>query len=174
MHQQKRVLKDSCKKSNVQYVKKEIDMPSFQEIKPGDDIQEVIKAAFDAELEVSGEWGYTKELASVIKDSEHINQVEHTLASMRAYIEMNMTLEKEERYGSINLNEKDRVEVKDDSKRFHKVTYEISAMKEDVYADFINEYKEGHSKPSFDIGDHFKRRKEETLLREVIYWFEVV
>jgi len=150
-------------------------MKNFQEIKPGDDIKEVIKAAFDADLEVSGEWGYTKELATIIKDSQiPVNQAEHTLASMRAYLEMNMTLEKEERYGSINLSEKDRVEEKEEGRLFHKVSYEISAMKEDIYADFIKEYKEGHSKPDFDISDHFKRRKEATLLRDVIYWFEIL
>jgi hypothetical protein len=135
-------------------------MSIFKEILPGDDIKEVIKAAFDADLDVKGEWGYSKELASIIQDDEHIKEIEHTLATMRAYIEMNMTLEKVERYGSINLNEKDR--VKDGS--FHKVTYEISAMKEDEYAGFIDEYKKGHSKPEFDISDHFKRRKESTLI----------
>ena len=145
-------------------------MSNFKEIQPGDKIKEVIKAAFDANLEVEGEWGYTKELASVIQNSEDVKQVEHTLATMRAYIEMNMTLEKEERYGSINLNEKDR-EEKDG---FDKVIYEISAMKEDEYASFIAEYKEGHSKEDFDISDHFKRRNEATLLREVEHWFEVI
>ena len=147
-----------------------MNMSNFKEIQPGDDIKEVIKAAFDTDIEVKGEWGYTKEFATVIEDSEGIKQVEHTLAMMRAYIEMNMTLEKEERYGSINLNETDR-EVLDG---FHKVTYEISAMKEDEYAGFIDEYKEGHSKPDFDISDHFKRRKEATLIREVHHWFNVV
>ncbi len=149
-------------------------MKNFQEIKPGDDIKEVIKAAFDAELAVSGEWGYTKELATMINDSQTpLNQVEHTLASMRAYLEMNMTLDKDERYGSINLSEKNRVEVQEDARLFHKVSYEISAMKENVYADFIDEYKQGHSKPDFDISDHFKRRKDATLLRDVIHWFEI-
>ena len=145
-------------------------MLDFKQIQPGDKIQEVIKAAFDADVEVLGEWGYTKELASIIENSENVKQVEHTLATMRAYIEMNMTLEKEERYGSINLNEKDREE----SEGFHQVTYEISAMKEDAYASFIDEYKQGHSQPDFDISDHFKRRKEATLIREVIHWFKVV
>lgn len=145
-------------------------MSSFKDIQPGDDIKEVIKAAFDADLEVKGEWGYTKKLSTVIENDEQIKQIEHTLAMMRAYIEMSMTLEKEERYGSINLNETNREE----EGSFHKVTYEISAMKEDEYAGFIDEYKEGHSKPEFDISDHFKRRKEATLIREVIHWFEVL
>jgi len=145
-------------------------MSQFKEIQPGDEIKEVIKAAFDTDMDVQGEWGYTKELATIIKNSEGIKQMEHTLAMMRAYIEMNMTLEKEERYGSINLNETNREE----QDGFHKVTYEISAMKEDEYAGFIDEYKEGHSKPEFDISDHFKRRKEATLVREVTHWFKLV
>lgn len=145
-------------------------MSKFIEIPPGDEIRKVIKAAFDTDMDVKGEWGYTKELATMISDSEDIQQVEHTLAMMRAYIEMNMTLEKEDRYGSINVNEKQR-EVLDG---FHKVSYEISAMKEDEYAGFIDEYKMGHAKPDFDISDHFKRRKEATLIREVQHWFKVV
>jgi len=149
-------------------MKKRIHM--FKEIQPGDDIKEVIKAAFDTDMEVKGEWGYSQELSSIIEDNESVKQVEHTLATMRAYIEMNMTLEKEDRYGSINVNEKER-EEKDS---FHKVSYEVTAMKEEKYAFFINEYKQGHSKPEFDISDHFKRRKEATLLRQVTYWFKVV
>ncbi|PHR59533.1 MAG: hypothetical protein COA44_00905 [Arcobacter sp.] len=145
-------------------------MSQFIEIQPGDDIKEVIKAAFDTDIKVKGEWGYTKELATAIQGSDQVTQVEHTLAMMRAYIEMNMTLQKEDRYGSINLNETSREE----QDGFHKVRYEISAMKEDEYAGFIKEYKEGHSKPEFDISDHFKRRKESTLIREVIHWFKVL
>jgi len=148
-------------------------MSDFIQIQPGDDIKKVIKAAFDADLDVSGEWGYTQELATVIDDSEQVSQLEHTLASMRAYIEMNMTLEKEDRYGSINLNEKDREELQTDEGLFHKVDYEVSAIKEDLYADFINEYKEGHATPGFDISDHFKRRKVATLIRDVVYWFKI-
>ena len=148
-------------------------MSEFIQIQPGDDIAKVIKAAFDADLQVTGEWGYTQDLASVIENSAQVKQLEHTLASMRAYIEMNMTLEKEKRYGSINLNEKDREEIKDEEGLFHKVSYEVSAMKEDVYADFINEYKQGHATVGFDIGDHFKRRKEATLIRDIIYWFRI-
>ena len=145
-------------------------MNNFMQIQPGDKIKEVIKAAFDTDLEVEGEWGYTKELSTIIENSDEIKQVEHTLAMMRAYIEMNMTLQKEERYGSINLNETHREEEGDS----HKVTYEISAMKEDEYAGFIDEYKEGHAQEGFDISDHFKRRKEATLIREVNHWFKVL
>ena len=46
-------------------------------------------------------------------------------------------------------------------------------MREDDYTSFINEYKEESETKGFDMADHFKRRKEATLTREVTHWFEV-
>ena len=43
-------------------------------------------------------------------------------------------------------------------------------MLESDYAKFIDEYKDGYGKEGFDIQDHFKRREEATLKREVVYW----
>lgn len=149
-------------------------MVTFDKIKSDDNLREVIKTAFDADLSVSGAWGYTQELATIIESTEApLNQLEHMLASMRAYIEMNMTLPAEERYGSINLNETQREQIKDGSLVFDKVTYEITAMKESHYTAFINEYKEGLGKKDFDITAHFEERKQATITRSEIYWFEV-
>ena len=135
---------------------------------------EVIKSAFDTDLEVNGAWGYTQSLATVIEHTDlPILQLEHTLASMRAYIEMNMTQEKKDRYGSINLNETSREQIQKDGSTYDKVTYEITAMKEETYALFINEYKEGYGTEVFDLNEHFKRRKEATLSRVIIFWFNV-
>jgi hypothetical protein len=150
-------------------------MSQFDQIPSGEPIQEVIKAAFDADLPLSGGWGYTKALATVIDanpDTIPLSQLEHMIASMRTYLEMNMTLPEKERYGSINLNETARETVENKEQIFHKVTYEISAMREDTYAAFIEEYKEGYGKEGFDMEDHFKRRKEATLIRVETYWFE--
>ena len=94
-------------------------------------------------------------------------------ASMRAYIEMNMTLNEEERYGSINLREIGREQIAIGTLLYDKVNYEISAIKEKVYASFINAYKEGYGKENFDIEAHFNERKKATLIREVTHWFEV-
>ncbi len=137
-------------------------------------IKEVIKSAFDADLSLSGGWGYTKKHATVIHDTKGmpIDQFEHTLTTMRAYIEMNMTLAKEDRYGSINPKELAREEIAEAGLLYDKVTYEVSGMKEDLYASFINEYKENAEKPDFDLADHFNRRKEATLKRTVEHWFE--
>ena len=149
-------------------------MSIFQQIISNHDLKEVIKSAFDTDLEVNGAWGYTQALATVIEKTDiPILQLEHTLASMRAYIEMNMTQEKEERYGSINVNEITREQCEEDRQVYDKVSYEITAMKEDIYASFINEYKEGYGTEDFDINEHFKRRKEATLTRVITYWFEV-
>lgn len=149
-------------------------MSKFQSIESSDSIKEIIKAAFDVELSLSGGWGYTKELATVIHDAHGrpLDQFEHTLATMRAYIEMNMTLAKEDRYGSINPHEIKREEISEAGLLYDRVTYEITGMKEDIYASFIDEYKENSQKPDFDLADHFNRRKEATLKRTVEHWFE--
>jgi hypothetical protein len=89
---------------------------------------------------------------------------------MRAYLEMNMTLEEDERYGAINLNELSREPIGG----LEKVVYEVSAMKELEYKAFIAEYKENLEKSDFDMNDHFARRKEATLKREVLHWFKVL
>ncbi|MCF6206947.1 MAG: hypothetical protein L3J47_08685 [Sulfurovum sp.] len=151
-------------------------MTPFPKLSHEEPIAEVIKAAFDATLPIQGGWGYTMEEATVFTDNPDklpLPQLEHMIASMRAYLEMNMTQPKEERYGSINLNEKSRETFTDENKIYHKITYEVSAMKEDIYAAFIDEYKEGYGKDDFDMEDHFKRRKEATLIRVEPYWFEV-
>ena len=139
-------------------------------------MRKVVKSAFDVDLEVAGAWGYNKEESTILQGNHNnspLNQFEHTLASMRAYLEMNMTQEKKDRYGSINLNEISREYFEDNGLTYHEVNYEITAMKDDDYAIFINEYKEGYGKENFDLNDHFKRRKEKTLTRTVKHWFEV-
>lgn len=149
-------------------------MVTFEPLKSGDDIKEVIKTAFDTDLSISGDWGYTQDQALVIESTTTpLSQLEHMLASMRAYIEMNMTLSEEDRYGSINLNEVQREQIKDGDKLYDKVTYEITAMKEQDYTAFINEYKEGLGKEGFDITEHFNQRKKATITRNEVYWFEV-
>ena len=149
-------------------------MSNFQTITSSDPIKDIIKSAFDTEVSLSGGWGYTKELATVIHDDKGIpiEQFEHTIAMMRAYIEMNMTLPEDERYGSINPSEQHREQIYEAGLCYDKVTYEISGMKEDVFASFINEYKESSEKPDFDLSDHFNRRNEATLKRTVEHWFE--
>lgn len=149
-------------------------MFTFEQLKSGDNLKEVIKSAFDADLSISGAWGYTKELATVIESGDiPLKQLEHMIASMRAYIEMNMTLPEEERFGSINLNETHREQIQVENLVYDKVTYEITAMKENTYTAFINEYKEGLGKEGFDITEHFNQRKKATLTRSEEYWFEI-
>jgi len=146
-------------------------MQKFKEIVAEENLREFVKVAFNADLEIYGAWGYTQELATVIskENEDSVAQIEFTLATMRAYLEMNMTLEEEERYGAINLTELKREKFDG----FEKVVYEISAMKERDYKIFIAEYKEKNGEADFDMSQHFQRRKEATLKREVIYWFKV-
>lgn len=145
-------------------------MEKFKQISSDDGIKKVIKAAFDSDLDVDGGWGYTADDATIIKKSTESKNMQHTLASMRAYLEMNMTLGKDERYGSININETSRQNQDD----LEEVTYEISAMKEKIYADFINEYKKEYGKSSFNMNEHFQKRKEATLIRKVKQFFKLI
>lgn len=149
-------------------------MVLFEKIQSDNNLKEVIKSAFDTELYVSGGWGYDQESATILeKTDQPISQLEHLIASMRTYLEMNMTQQKEQRYGAINLNEISREELHDDRQLYHKITYTITAMKEDQYNGFIKEYKEGYGKNDFDLSGHFERRKKATLSREEVYWFEI-
>ena len=149
-------------------------MVTFEQLKSDNDLKEVIKTAFDAELALSGAWGYTQELATVIESTKvPLSQLEHMLASMRSYIEMNITLPPKDRYGSINLNETHREQIEVDDLIYDKVTYEITAMKEELYTAFINQYKEGLGKEGFDITEHFDQRKKATINRSETYWFEI-
>ena len=149
-------------------------MIAFEQLQSHNDLKEVIKAAFDAELAVSGSWGYSQELATIIQSTDvPLKQLEHMIASMRSYIEMNMTLSEEERYGSINLNETHREQMQVKDLVYDKITYEITAMKEKTYTAFINEYKEGLGTEGFDITAHFNQRKEATITRNEVYWFEI-
>ena len=148
-------------------------MPHFEIISSSDPIGTIIKSAFDMDVHLGGGWGYTQEDATIIHSTNNLpaEQFEHTLATMRAYIEMNMTLSKDKRYGSINPNETHREEIVLNNKTYHKVSYEVTGMKEDLYADFINQYKKGYGTPEFDMSAHFEQRKEATLHRNVIHWF---
>lgn len=145
-------------------------MEKFKQISSDDNIKKVIEAAFNSDLDVDGGWGYTPDDATIIPKSQESKTLQHTLASMRAYLEMNMTLDEDERYGSININEKAR--QKRDA--LEEITYEISAMKESVYAQFINEYKENYGKSSFNMNEHFQKRKDATLIREVKQFFKLI
>jgi len=152
-------------------------MTTFKNLQEDTNIQELIKDTFDADLSLSGSWGYSQEQATIInalpQENMPINQLEHMISSIRAHLEMNITQEKEKRYAGINANEKARESISIENKTFDKICYEVTAIKEDLYYAFIKEYKEGYETEAFDLSDHFKRRKEATLTREVTHYFEV-
>ena len=151
-------------------------MTTFNQLIEQDNIQEFIKTTFDIDFPLSGNWGYSEEEATVIDSLPHgmpLKQLEHTLTTIRAHLEMDITQEKENRYGGINANEKSRELITKETATFEKITYEITAMKEDLYNAFIKEYKAGYENEKLDLNEHFKRRKEATILRETVHYFEV-
>jgi len=151
-------------------------MATFKKLQENTDIRKLIKSTFDADLPLTGSWGYTKETATVIEalpEGMSLPQLEHMITTIRAHLEMNITQEKESRYGAINANERAREESSRDADVFNKITYEVTGIKEERFNAFIKEYKEGYGKEDFDLNAHFKRRQEATLTREVVHYFEV-
>ena len=151
-------------------------MTHFNPLKENSNIQALIKTTFEADLPISGSWGYTQKEATVIHSLPEAMteiQLQHMLSSIRAHLEMNITQEPENRYGGINANERAREILSDETATFHKVTYEITAIKEALFNTFIKEYKAGYGKENFDLNTHFQERKEATLTREVIHYFNV-
>lgn len=151
-------------------------MITFNTLQETTNIQTLIKDTFDADLPLSGDWGYSQEKPTVIKSLPQgmpLVQLEHTLTTIRAYLEMNITQVEVNRYGGINANEKSREVLRNDTSTIHKVTYEITAIKEKLYNAFIKEYKAGYENETLDLNDHFKRRKAATLIREIVHYFEV-
>jgi len=139
-----------------------------------DNIEEIIKSVFSMNLSVGGGWGYKEELATHLKKSEIPTiQLEHTIASMRTHLDMNIIRKEEERYGGINLNEISREEYYSNSQLYHKVSYAVTAIKEKEYNVFIEEYKEHYGKKDFDMSEYFERRREATLGKTEIYWFRI-
>jgi len=147
----------------------------FPKIPATEPIKEVILAAFDLSLEIAGGWGYSTEDAMQLLSpfSVPLPQLEYTLASMRTHIEMHMVLPDEERYGGINLTEKSRKTDIMDKKVYDVVTYEVTAIKEVEYTQFIDAYKEGYGQDGFDMEAHFQARKEATLHRSITLYFDI-
>jgi hypothetical protein len=151
-------------------------MNEFSRLPNTEPLQKVIKAAFDTDIDIDGGWGYDETAPLHIRTlSEGIlrEQMQHMLASMRTYLEMHLTLPKEKRYGSINLNEVKRERFERNGRKLECVTYRAEAMKESDYEAFIEEYKQGYGKSDFDLNDHFQRRKEATITRTVTLWFDI-
>lgn len=152
-----------------------IDMITFTPLSTVENLQDILVSTFNMPMPLNGGWGYGQDTATVITsiDSMSKDQIEHTFAMMRAHLEMQLTLPKEERYGSINVNEVSRKILHVDGKTYESVTYEIKAIKETDYQAFIEEYKAGYETESFDMEDHFRRRKEATLVRTETFWFDI-
>ncbi len=146
----------------------------FENLPAVDDIAGVIKDIFNVDLDVLGGWGYDNNSAVIVKSLYMpIDQFLYMFASIRANIQMNMTLEKEESYGGINCTFIDGKQVEIEDKVYDMITFEITAMKESTYTNFIQEYKDNYGKnKDFDLSDHFKRRNENTITIQSDFWFD--
>ncbi|MEA3315217.1 MAG: hypothetical protein U9Q30_05120 [Campylobacterota bacterium] len=148
-------------------------MIKFEEIKSDDSVNDILKGTFNLELPISGGWGYSElEMVEILNNSVPKEQLQYMFGTARSTIEMSLTQPKENRYAGINLKEISREEEILEGKTISKVKYEISAILEDIYNEFISEYKENHGKDDFDIASHFKQRDEKSIKLEKIIYFK--
>jgi hypothetical protein len=144
----------------------------FKELENVDNIKDIIKNLFNIDLDISGGWGYTKQNALILNSLDiPMEQFMNLFATLRANIEMNFALNQSERYGGVVLNLQSKDTIFEEGRVFTLATFKISAMNERVYADFIKEYKDNYGKKEFNLVDHFKRRKDQTIIRIIDYWF---
>lgn len=149
-------------------------MTEFKPIENVENIAELILEAFDVKLDISGGWGYDPKNPVVVHSlSMPIDQFLNLFAMIRANIEMNLTLDEEERYGGINVHFKDGEQFSIENKTYDHIQFEITAMKEKAYADVIQEYKDNYGKnQDFDMDAHFQKRKELSITCVADFWFE--
>ena len=144
----------------------------FKPIESVENISTVIKNLFDVDLNISGGWGYDNSSAIITEKLDMpIEQFVHMFATMRANIEMNLALDENKRYGGINLTPKSDKKIEINNKTYNVASFTITAINEKKYAKFIKEYKDGYGKERFDLANHFNKRKENTITREVDCWF---
>ena len=146
----------------------------FKQITPVDDMSRLILEVFDVKLDISGGWGYDYKNPIIVNSLDtSIDQFLNLFASLRANIEMNMTLEEDERYGGINVHFLDGEQFSIENRTYDHVRFEVTAMREKDYAKVIKEYKDNYGKnENFDMNKHFKKREELTIKLIADFWFE--
>jgi hypothetical protein len=146
---------------------------TFNQIEAVENLSEVLKETFDVDLNISGGWGYDNNSAVIVEHLDiSIDQFLHMFATIRATIEMNLMQDEENRYGGINVTFLEGEQFEIENKIYDHITFEITAMNEKKYAEFIQEYKDNYGKnEAFDMDNHFKRRTQNNITLKSDYWF---
>ena len=139
-----------------------MQLPKLERV---EDLRSFIKESFDVELPVEGGWGESEEDPTLIPSSNP--QMQLIFATIKANLLLNILQPKEQKFGGINLKEKERTKEGD----LEIVTYVVQAIKEDEYAKLIDEYKAGYEREDFDLEAHFERRKRATKNFELTSYF---
>jgi hypothetical protein len=146
----------------------------FKHIEPVEDMPKIIFDVFGVKLDICGGWGYShKDPLIVNSPTMPIDQFLNMFATIRATIEMNLTLEKEDRYGGINVHFLEGEQFTIENQTFDHIRFETTAMKEKEYATLIQEYKDNYGKnENFDMDAHFQKRKVLTIKVESDFWIK--
>ncbi|MEA2098606.1 MAG: hypothetical protein U9P72_00580 [Campylobacterota bacterium] len=146
----------------------------FKKAQDVENIKETIKDIFDLELDISGGWGYDQQSALKIKKLDcSFEQFAHTFAIIRSNVEMNIMQEESNSHSGLNVHIENQKEITENGIDYKIVSFKVTATLTQLNKEFIKEYKENYGKESFDIQEHFQRRKEAEITRTIECWFDI-
>lgn len=149
------------------------NLPNFEKLPNVDDLSGVIEDMFEVKLDISGGWGYDNNSAVIVHSIDiTIDQFLFLFAKIRTTTQMNLILDKADRYAGIELNFIEGKQIEIEDKLYDMITFEITAMKEDKYLQLLQEYETNYGKnDNFDLDDHLKKCEEHTITLQSDFWF---
>ncbi len=135
-------------------------------------------------LPISGGWGHTKELVTVINKNDPIVnkdnpfnglEIENIFIKYRTYIEFihNIPTPSEQLVGIEFINKVQSLISDNEGKKYDKIEVEIRALKFLDFEVFKKEWEDNISNKDFDKEDHMKRRDEKMIYEKRDFWFEI-
>lgn len=145
----------------------------FQRLPEVDDLSGLLEDIFEVKLDISGGWGYDNNTPVIVHTLNlPIDQFLYTFANMKAHTEMNMFLDEKDRYNNINVKLIEGKQIEIEDKVFDMITFEISAIKEDIYLELMKEYEENYEKnKDFDLDEHLQKKDMNTITVQNDIWF---
>jgi len=135
-------------------------------------------------LPISGGWGHTKELATVINKNDPIVnnnklfnglKIENIFIKYRTYIEFiqNIPTQSEQLSGIEFINKVQSLIYDKEGKKYDKIEVEIKALKFSDFEVLKKEWEDNINNKDFNKEDHMKRRDEKMIYRKRDFWFEI-
>lgn len=138
----------------------------------------------EAELPISGGWGYSKEDACIIdKNDSTVNAslsfngvaIEYIFVEKRIYEEMIIFRPAGKKYSGIKWKLRMQYLIRDADRTFDKLVFEVTAFNDNDWDELKAEFEgdQGYNSPSFDEQAHKIKRQEKMVLLTREFWFDI-